>query len=126
MAEYIEREAFIAEKREYFCMDCNKRKGIKGGKVQFCYDIGDAPCRSCDVEDMLDYIDSFPAADVRPVVHAHWEIANMTYENSTFAPWICSECKKHGENYRWYGSKPTWIKFCEACGAVMDEEVDDG
>lgn len=64
MAEYIEREAFIEAKRKQYCADCDRRKGMKNGKMRFCYEIGDAPCRACDIDDMLNYVEDFPAADV--------------------------------------------------------------
>ena len=64
MAEHIEREAFISRYRELYCEDCDKRKGVKNGKIRFCYAIGDAPCRACSIDDMLTAIDDFPAADV--------------------------------------------------------------
>ena len=64
MAEYIEREAFLAEKRHLYCENCARRKN---GKGKFVYDIGDAPCRACDIMDVLDAVEDFPAADVRPV-----------------------------------------------------------
>ncbi len=68
MAEYIEREAFIAEQRHLYCENCERRKGMKNGKKKFVYAIGEVPCRACDIGDMLDSIEDYPAADVRPVV----------------------------------------------------------
>ena len=68
MAEYIEREAFIAEQRHLYCENCARRKGVKNGKMRFVYEIGDAPCRACGYGDVLDDLEDFPAADVRPVV----------------------------------------------------------
>ena len=68
MAKYIDCDAFIEEKRMHYCAACNRRQGMKNGKMQFCYEIGDAPCRACDVADMLDYIEDYPAADVVEVV----------------------------------------------------------
>lgn len=65
MAEYIEREAFIAEQRHLYCENCTRRKN---GKGKFVYEIGDAPCRACGIMDVLDAVEDFPAADVRPVV----------------------------------------------------------
>ena len=63
--EYIEREAFLAEQRHLYCENCARRKNEKG---KFVYDIGDAPCRACDIMDVLDAVEDAPAADVRPVV----------------------------------------------------------
>ena len=68
MAEYIEREAFIAEQRHLYCDNCARRKGMKNGKMRFVYEIGDAPCRACRYGDVLDDLEDYPAADVRPVV----------------------------------------------------------
>lgn len=77
MKEYIDREAFIARYRKQFCENCDRRKGIKNGKLKFCYEIGDAPCRACDIDDMLDYVEDFPAADVRPVSEIEKIIENL-------------------------------------------------
>lgn len=62
---YIEREAFLAEQRHLYCENCARRKN---GKGKFVYEIGDAPCRACDIGDVLDAVEDFPAANVRPVV----------------------------------------------------------
>jgi hypothetical protein len=62
---YIDREAFLAEQRHLYCENCARRKN---GKGKFVYDIGDAPCRACDIMDVLDAVEDAPAADVRPVV----------------------------------------------------------
>ena len=64
MAEYIDREAFIAQKRELYCKDCERRKGMKNGKYRILYDVGDVPCRACGIEDVLSDVEDFPAADV--------------------------------------------------------------
>ena len=68
MVDYIDREAFITEERKRYCFDCDRRKGIKNGKMRFCYAVGEAPCRSCLLDDALDDAKNFPAADVVPVV----------------------------------------------------------
>ena len=64
MAEYIDREAFIESQHIIYCINCVRRKDVKG---KFVYDIGDAPCRACGIMDVLDAVEDFPAADVRPV-----------------------------------------------------------
>ena len=66
VSEYIDKEAFISEKRKQFCENCSRRKGIKHGKECFIYEIGCSLCRACDIGDMIDAVEDFPAADVVP------------------------------------------------------------
>lgn len=68
MADYISREAFLEKERTWYCENCDKRKGMKKGKLQVCYEIGSAPCRACAIDDVLTDLEDFPAADVREVV----------------------------------------------------------
>lgn len=108
--EYIERAAFIADQRHLYCDNCDRRRGVKDGKPtkRFVYAIGDAPCRACDIGDMLDTIeDYYPAADVRPVIHATWETDTCHF--------YCSECKQYVD-YK--------TSFCPNCGARMDGDGD--
>ena len=58
----IDADAFIKEKTEIYCENCDRRRGMKNGKLtkHFVYDIGDAPCRACDIGDMIDYVDDAP------------------------------------------------------------------
>ena len=58
----IDADAFIKEKTKIFCENCDRRRGMKDGKLtkHFVYDIGDAPCRACDIGDMIDYVDDAP------------------------------------------------------------------
>mgnify|MGYP003325606029 CR=1 FL=1 len=53
-------DAFIAEQRHLYCENCERRKGMKNGKVKFVYDIGDAPCRACGYGDVLDDLEDAP------------------------------------------------------------------
>ena len=64
--EYIEREAFITRQRELYCQNCDRRRCMKDGKLtkRFVYPIGGAPCRACDVDDMINAVEDYPAADV--------------------------------------------------------------
>ena len=64
----IDADALIDEAMERYCKDCDKRKGIKNGKYRIIYEIGDAPCRACEVDDMKDEIESAPTADAIEVV----------------------------------------------------------
>ena len=51
----IDADATIKYLREFRCKDCDRRKGMKNGKMRFIYEIGDAPCRACDIGDTIDY-----------------------------------------------------------------------
>lgn len=77
-----------------------------------------------------DIMVSFPASDVEPVVHAHWEmvevegfwIQNMQESLETGKPTkaklpVCSHCKTR------FGTLALEYKRCPECGAKMDLEV---
>lgn len=114
MTEYIDKQKFLEEQRHLYCENCEKRKGVKRGKMKFVYEIGDAPCRSCGYGDVLDDLEDFPAADVRPVVTCadckHWNIdwvPNYAKENEHFCPivtlttrddWFCADGEKREES----------------------------
>lgn len=68
-----------------------------------------------------DAIKKWPAADVRPALHAHW--AHKRLINTA----DCSNCGKPHEsgfvtpqNCRNFND---WDGYCPKCGAIMDEEV---
>lgn len=66
----IDADEFIKEKTKIFCENCDRRRGMKDGKLTdyFVYDIGDAPCRACDTGDMIDYVDDTPT-----IIDAEWQ-----------------------------------------------------
>ena len=67
----IDADVTIKYLREFRCKDCDRRKGMKNGKIRFCYEIGDAPCRACDIGDTVEYFldeDISPTVDAVPVV----------------------------------------------------------
>lgn len=111
--EYIERDKFIADKKWLYCTNCEKRKGKKRGKMVTLYEIGEAPCKSCGIHDMLEEIEMYPAADVRPVVRGRWKDAMQSCHDSPHVK--CSVC---GEFYWQYFKK---FSFCPNCGAEMEE-----
>lgn len=63
----IDADAAIKCLQEFRCKDCDRRKGMKNGKICFCYEIGDAPCRACDIGDTIDY---FLEEDISPTIDA--------------------------------------------------------
>ena len=117
MTDYISREAFLADKKWLYCTDCEKRKGKKRGKMVTLYEIGEAPCKSCGIHDMLEEVEDYPAADVREVKRGKWErreCAPQEYECK------CSVC-----GYRDFGIPPHdnyWFRrnYCPNCGAQMN------
>ena len=116
MAEYIEREAFLTDKKWLYCTDCDKRKGKKRGKMVTLYEIGEAPCKSCGIHDMLEEVEDYPAADVRPVVRGKWVNDHNGKYSASGDNFYCSICKD--PSLRAFG-KPARTNFCPNCGADM-------
>ena len=56
----IDADALIKEITEFRCVNCDRRKGMKKGKMTFVYEIGETPCRACDVMDTIDVLDEAP------------------------------------------------------------------
>ena len=98
MAEYIDREALMRRIKEIHCAECDNYHGVR--------------CRSCWVDDTLDYIDSEPAADVAPVRHGRWG-TNSDRPDSL----ICSVCKCGFDMW-----KHDPHNYCPNCGSTMDLE----
>lgn len=61
MNDYIKRASLLDDIIRRYCNDCERRKNANGKTV---YAIGDAPCRACEVADMLDAIEDYPVAAV--------------------------------------------------------------
>ena len=59
-------------------------------------------------------IDMISAADVKPVIHAHW-IKRTPSDPVDYFDYECSHC------HCWHISDSD---FCPECGAIMDEEVE--
>ena len=115
--EYIEREAFLADKKWLYCTDCEKRKGKKRGKMVTLYEIGEAPCKSCGIHDMLEEVEAYPAADVRPVVRGKWNRTDA-YPHRLY----CSVCyKTYLKNDELLERWEFPLNFCPNCGAKMEE-----
>ena len=121
MAEYIDREAFLDAKRKLYCADCARRKGMKNGKFKTLYEIGDAPCRACGVNDVLEDVEDFPAADVVEVKHGEWigEADGYADGELVYDMWYCSNC-----DYCVDDDEKPWYHYCPNCGAKMDGDGD--
>ena len=103
----IDADATVEYLREYRCKDCDKRKGMKNGKIRFCYEIGDVPCRACDIGDTIDYfLDEAisQTVDAMPVIR-------------------CKNCKHKEESV-----SPSWEAWCNRlhCGCDLDWFCADG
>ena len=118
--EYINRNTFLAKTRALYCKNCIRRTDSKGKTV---YEIGEAPCRACYVDDILDDVENSPVADVVEVVRckdcvnyveseevngekmcvrdADWSIEDGCYYGFTEYPspdWFCADGKKREES----------------------------
>ena len=100
MAKYIDREAFLEDAEERYCLPC---KGA--GK-----DHNGLKCRACWVDDMCGDIIGAPAADVAPVRHGRWCVDGVYV--------VCSVCNRFTLSPI-VKQLPTF-KYCPNCGARMD------
>lgn len=78
----IDADALLDEAMDRYCKECEKRKGIKNGKWRIIYEIGEAPCRACEVDDMKAELEDAPTIDAVPVIR-------------------CKECK-HNPKESWF------------------------
>ena len=112
MAEYIEREAFIESQHNIYCVNCDRRKDSKG---KFVYFVGDAPCRACGIMDVLDAVEDFPAAAVRPVVRGKWKVS----VHKTYYDVSCSVCGINSFFQVDEKDSVSYANYCPNCGADM-------
>lgn len=128
MAEYIDRGALIAWVEETYCKPCEKAR----------QDYKHARCGSCQYGDMIQDIETRPAANVRPVVRGIWLTQEYMYGDTDVGiedSWIerraeygdaayCSIC---GKNAKLDGAEEYALTdYCPNCGADMRTEVNDG
>lgn len=66
---------------------------------------------------VAEIVESVPAVDAEPVVHAHWVIER--WRSGYIKRCNCSNCGNHPKD----AYAPP--KFCDNCGARMDEEVSE-
>ena len=124
MSELIDRLAFIERERKLYCDDCDRRKGMKNGKLTVCYEIGDAPCRSCWLDDALTDLDDAPAIDAVPVVHGEWVEREVIQDrrDARIPEWQQARCSVCG---KWHTTPYMYCfddyDYCPNCGALMGE-----
>ena len=96
MTEYITKEQAIAVVKEAIANIVNS-------------DSETVSLTDLEIEIEMTITDYTDAADVAPVVHAHW----ITAEDDDF--WTCSNCRK-------YIPKDCAHGYCPKCGAKMSGE----
>lgn len=106
----IDADALIDKAIERYCENCDKRKGIKNGKWKIVYQIGDAPCRACDVDDMKCEIEDAPT--IEP------ERKKGNWIGSDDEPCETFECDRCGFVLAdWI--QGAFYNYCPNCGADM-------
>lgn len=120
MPRYIDADALADTIFERHCEDCDKRKGMKNGKMRMIYAVGDAPCRACGIDDMICELDEASSADVRENVKGEWIIRKCALGHEYTE---CSNCntvfdiKTHNGTLEWIDLRGA--SFCPNCGADM-------
>ena len=120
MPRLIDADALIDDVTERYCKNCERRKGIKNGKQKVIYDIGDAPCRACAVDDMKDELENAPTVEAEPVRHGHWNEA----KDGTLWCSVCTSTGPYDEDSWGYVIHAPHYDYCPHCGAKMDEVVE--
>ena len=75
----IDADALIDELTQRCCKNCVKRMGMKNGKREMVYEIGDAPCLACEVNDIKVELDDAPTIEAEPVRHGKWNRYKIVY-----------------------------------------------
>ena len=68
----IDADALIDELTQRCCNNCINRMGTKNGKRKMVYEIGDAPCLACEVNDIKVELDEAPTIEAEPIRHGKW------------------------------------------------------
>lgn len=104
MAEYISREAVCYQLEKQASIDGQPRAIRRARRI----------------------VANFPAADVAPVVHAHWakEYTLGWYDGEQNYKLICPACNYSYLDNHLGAIAPKHFNYCPNCGAKMDEEVD--
>ena len=105
MAEYVDKQKLMKNFGGYDLTKCQKYGNTSQKQRNMSYD-------TMMMYEIAEEIDCAPAADVAPVVSGHWIICSDGYYP------YCSRCKEEPS-----GRKMT--KYCDHCGAKMDEVSGD-
>lgn len=101
MDEYIERKAL---REAFYNADADVVEEYEDGDSDWGFGI----------QNILEVINSVPAADVAPVRHGRWVKVGYACGETE---WQCSSCKET----EWRTSSDR-LKYCPFCGAKMDLE----
>ena len=117
--DYISRSEFDGTMQERYCFNC-ERKGN--------HPIFGVACKACWVRDMLDEVEQFQSADVRPVVHATWrDDADKIDKRFNKHDYFCPVCNTRADAF--VAGSEDWYcyfapNFCPNCGADMRKVVE--
>lgn len=111
----IDADALIEDLIERYCKECNKRKGIKDGKWRIIYEIGEVPCRACEVDDVKAELEEAPSVERKK---GQWIVDEKRFGNTERH---CSSCGAilEGDDWKWRNNN-----YCYHCGADMRGEQD--
>ena len=120
MVRLIDADALLDDAMDRYCKECDKRKGIKNGEYRIIYDIGEAPCRACEVDDMKAELEDAPTIDAVQVVRCkdckHKPSGTGANHDLEFPDGVCPcQCEDF-----WYSWKPNDDWFC-ASGERKEE-----
>lgn len=111
----IDADALIDDLMERYCKECNKRRGVKNGKYRIIYEIGEVPCRACEVDDVKAELEEAPTVSAERRGKWEWEIRTTIDSMHSYQQYRCSECDM---------TYITHTNFCPNCGAKMEEDDD--
>ena len=109
----IDADALESKIKKQYCEDCNRRKGENNGKRYMVYEIGDAPCRACSIDDMYAELDDAPTIQPKRG-RWHYSDGKPARIGLSFGV-ICDQCGTESEYC---------TNFCGECGADMRGEQD--
>lgn len=135
----IDADLFIKEKTALYCGKCERRMGMKNGKKKFVYEIGDVPCRACEVMDMLDDVENAPTVDIQTAVMELYKryqprLATNVYEFGVELQELLGRYGKETDNFDVIDNAPTVVaenattEKCDDCFYKADfkERLDNG
>ena len=103
----IDADALLNEVFERHCKNCDKRKGIKNGAYRIIYEIGEAPCRACEIDDITDYLEEAPTVDAVEVIRC-WQCKYQDKGENESGSWNCCSigyCDVEDDYFCWWAER---------------------